>query len=200
MPSLTVEPPKSFKELVKVIKGELADKGLDELSQEEIEKLRNIMESYESKEEEWMDNANYDQYRYTRNLVDDGNGKYNLIVMAWNTEQKSPIHDHAGSHCIMKILKGTLLETRFEMPTKEDSVRGRKMRVKEERELHKNQTAYVNGKLEISVALTVSTFIPLLDSIGIHRVANPSKSERAASLHLYTPPIEYCNTFCEDDR
>jgi cysteine dioxygenase len=29
----------------------------------------------------------------------------------------SPIHDHAGSHCVMKILDGELQETLFDWPT-----------------------------------------------------------------------------------
>lgn len=41
--------------------------------------------------------------RYTRNLVDEGNGRYNLIVLCWDSGQGSGIHDHADSHCFMKV-------------------------------------------------------------------------------------------------
>lgn len=35
------------------------------------------------------------------------------------------------------------------------------------------------------------------DSIGLHRIENPSHVEPAVSLHLYAPPIKYCKTFDE---
>ena len=42
------------------------------------------------------------------------------------------------------------------------------------------------------VYLFVSVF---LDSIGLHRVENPSHTDRAVSLHLYSPPIVMCQAF-----
>jgi len=40
-------------------------------------------------------------------------------------------------------------------------------------------------------------FSPLLsiDSMGLHRVENPSHSDRAVSLHVYSPPFDKCNLF-----
>ena len=37
----------------------------------------------------------------------------------------------------------------------------------------------------------------LLDSIGLHRVENASHTDRAISLHLYSPPFQMCQTFDE---
>lgn len=48
--------------------------------------------------------------RYTRNLVDEGNGRFNLMVLCWGEGHGSAIHDHANAHCIMKILQGELCE------------------------------------------------------------------------------------------
>jgi len=36
---------------------------------------------------DWKKYANFDPYKYTRNLVDDGNGKFNLLVLAWGEGQ-----------------------------------------------------------------------------------------------------------------
>jgi len=33
------------------------------------------------------------------------------------------------------------------------------------------------------------------DSIGLHRVENPSHSNKSVSLHLYSPPFNMCHTF-----
>ncbi|XP_008941038.1 PREDICTED: cysteine dioxygenase type 1 [Merops nubicus] len=112
--------------------------------------------------------------RYTRNLVDSGNGKFNLMILCWGEGHGSSIHDHADSHCFMKILQGNLKETLFEWPEKKGN--GEMIR-KSERVLRENQCAYIN------------------DSIGLHRVENISHTETAVSLHLYSPPFDSCNTF-----
>lgn len=55
-------------------------------------------------------------FRYTRNLVDAGNGKFNLMIICWGEGHGSAIHDHADSHCFMKMLKGELTEIRYAWP------------------------------------------------------------------------------------
>ena len=35
------------------------------------------------------------------------------------------------------------------------------------------------------------------DELGLHRMENPSQSNRAVSLHLYIPPFKTCKTFDE---
>src|SRR5438105_9405311 len=52
--------------------------------------------------------------RYTRNLVRSGPW-YNLLVLCWRNGQRSPIHDHLGSSCGMRILQGVAAETLFEL-------------------------------------------------------------------------------------
>lgn len=54
--------------------------------------------------------------RYTRNLVDAGNDRFNLMILCWNEGQSSAIHDHADSHCFMKVLKGGLTEVKYSWP------------------------------------------------------------------------------------
>ena len=103
--------------------------------------LQELMRSYESAESEWHSYAFSDPSRnYTRNLVDEGNGKSNLVrfqsikpavaiplltnldtqlIVVWNPGKSSPIHDHANAHCVMKILKGSLVETLYAAPEDE---------------------------------------------------------------------------------
>lgn len=50
---------------------------------------------------------------YQRNLVH-GGPWYHLLVLCWKNGQRSPIHDHAGSSCGVRVLRGTMTETRFE--------------------------------------------------------------------------------------
>ncbi|GAA6105969.1 cysteine dioxygenase type 1 [Tachysurus ichikawai] len=115
-----------------------------------------------------------EQERYTRNLVDEGNSKFNLMILCWGEGHGSSIHDHADSHCFMKLLQGQLKETLFEWP---DGKSHGDMLQKSQHILQENQCAYIN------------------DSIGLHRVENVSHTECAASLHLYSPPFQQCQTF-----
>uniref|UniRef100_H2LE45 Cysteine dioxygenase n=1 Tax=Oryzias latipes TaxID=8090 RepID=H2LE45_ORYLA len=139
-----------------------------------VEEVQNLMESYESKPHEWRKYAKFDQYRYTRNLVDKGNDKFNLMILCWGEGHGSSIHDHTNSHCFMKLLQGQLKETLFHWP---DGKSQGDMVTKSQRVLQENKVAYIN------------------DSIGLHRVENVSHTECAVSLHLYSPPFETCQTF-----
>ncbi|KAM4576711.1 cysteine dioxygenase type 1 [Odontesthes bonariensis] len=139
-----------------------------------VEEVQNIMEAYESKPHEWEKFAKFDPFRYTRNLVDLGNGKFNLMILCWGEGHGSSIHDHTDSHCFMKMLQGQLKETLFNWP--DDKSKG-DMVQKSQRILQENKVAYIN------------------DSIGLHRVENGSHTEGAVSLHLYSPPFNTCQTF-----
>jgi cysteine dioxygenase len=96
--------------------------------------------------------------RYTRNLVDEGNGKFNLILLCWGEGHGTAIHDHADAHCFMKVLQGTLTEVRFAWPdankmaqNRDDN--GNDQKILEEmsrEELELNEVAYINGKYKAS--------------------------------------------------
>ena len=77
-----------------------------------IEEVEALLASYKSKPEDWKTYAKFDKYRYTRNLVHEGNGKFNLMLLCWAPGNQSTIHDHANSHCFVKVLDGTLREVR----------------------------------------------------------------------------------------
>ncbi|XP_069481634.1 cysteine dioxygenase type 1 isoform X2 [Ambystoma mexicanum] len=96
------------------------------------------------------------------------------MILCWGEGHGSSIHDHADSHCFMKMLQGNLKETLFDWPDKK--TKG-EMSKKSERILKDNQCAYIS------------------DSIGLHRVENSSHTESAVSLHLYSPPFDSCQTF-----
>ena len=42
---------------------------------------------------------------------------------------------------------------------------------------------------------SISKFPLSIDSLGLHRVENPSHVDRSVSLHLYSPPFETCQMF-----
>ncbi|KAF7558407.1 hypothetical protein G7046_g5752 [Stylonectria norvegica] len=125
--------------------------------------LRRLMEDYDSSSQEWGKYAFGDRSRgYTRNLVDEGNGKSNLLVLVWSPGKGSPIHDHGNAHCLMKILRGNLTETRFAFP--EENKGEGPMEVISEKTYKENAVNY------------------MADELGLHRVTNQG-SDFAVSLH-----------------
>nr|AFK10796.1 cysteine dioxygenase [Callorhinchus milii] len=139
----------------------------------DVEEVKTLLQSYQSNPSEWRKYAKFDKFRYTRNLVDEGNGKFNLMILCWGEGHGSAIHDHTNSHCFLKILQGNLKETLFSWPDP-----GKKEMVKRsESILEQNQSTYMS------------------DTIGLHRVENVSHTESAVSLHLYSPPFDHCQCF-----
>ncbi|KAL1297081.1 hypothetical protein AAFC00_004666 [Neodothiora populina] len=134
------------------------------------EHIKALMAKYTSNPKEWEQYSRADTSRnYTRTLVDNVNGKANLILIVWNPQKGSLIHDHANAHCIMKILQGNLVETMYHMPESKDTSKG-PLSIKQQTTYTPNEVAYIS------------------DKIGLHRVFNPDADKFAMSLHLYTPP------------
>src|SRR5688500_12582187 len=50
---------------------------------------------------------------YQRNPLRFGTG-YHALVLCWRNGQRSPIHDHRGSSCAVRVLSGVATETHFE--------------------------------------------------------------------------------------
>ncbi|KAH8821970.1 cysteine dioxygenase [Xylogone sp. PMI_703] len=133
-----------------------------------LRSLTSTMEGYASNPDHWLKYAHSNPNKpYTRNLVFEVPGIFNLLVLVWTPGHGSPIHDHADSHCLMKVLKGVLREQRFEMPNGD-----RRGSLKEIADVvfEEDKVAYI------------------ADTIGLHSVSNPHPTEYAVSLHLYTPP------------
>lgn len=84
----------SLKDLIEAIREALGPcSGLDSEEVDHNELLR-LMDKYTSNISDWAAYALFDPSRhYTRNLVDDTNGKSNILVVAWVCiHKKSVIH------------------------------------------------------------------------------------------------------------
>ncbi|KAG8425436.1 hypothetical protein J3458_002134 [Metarhizium acridum] len=169
-----------FEELVLAMKKVLGPSSGLTSDDVDVGSLTDLMINYDSNPMEWSKYAYGDASRgYTRNLVDEGNGKSNLLVLVWSPGKGSPIHDHGNAHCLMKILRGSLTETRYAFP--EDGDEQGPMQVISEKTYKENGVTY------------------MADELGLHRVSNRG-SDFAVSLHLYTPPNvakEGCHIFDE---
>lgn len=157
----------SLKELILILHEKFAKDNI------EIEDIIATMDRYDASTWDWVEGAKFDPHRYTRNLIDAGNGKFNLMLLCWNEGQGSGVHDHSDAHCFLKVCHGTIKETRFAWPVKEgqDMVQ---IGVNYQRQ---NETGY------------------MADNLGLHRVENANHTDKAITLHLYSPPFESCHRF-----
>merc|ERR1712059_225203 len=120
--------------------------------------------------------AKWDKYKYTRNLIHTGNDNCNVILMCWPEGSVSPIHDHANSHCFLRVLDGGAKEIRYHWPEDGTSASGSLVE-KSEAVYPAGETAYMS------------------DELGLHRIENVSHTSKLCSLHIYSPPFSDCNIF-----
>ncbi|CAI7584342.1 unnamed protein product [Penicillium discolor] len=163
----------AFEKLVNDLSSALGpSSGLDSSDVDPME-IQLLMERYISNSDEWASYALGDASRtYTRNLIDEGNGKSNLLILVWSPGKGSTIHDHANAHCVMKVLKGKLQEDLYSWPDQEQIENGQisPPQLTKQTTYGENQVTYMSDKL------------------GLHRISNPDQDNFAISLHLYTPP------------
>ncbi|XP_064596375.1 cysteine dioxygenase type 1-like [Liolophura sinensis] len=175
----TTTAPNSLKELIRELHNVFSSDRVD------IDYVKHLMSQFKSVKKEWKKYAKFDPFRYTRNLVDSGNGKFNLMILCWNESQGSSIHSHANSHCFLKVMQGSVKEEMYDWPKDTD---------------HDLDTEVTDGVSEKMVPREIMiheseavTYIN--DDIGLHRVENPSHTDPAVTLHLYSPPFDACDTF-----
>jgi len=149
----------------------------DPINRSVKEKVVRMLQQAKLNPREWQQHAIFRRGRYTRNIVGYSPNQFIALLLCWEAGQQSPIHDHAGAHCFMKMLTGRLTEERFDRS--EDG--GVCMEVTQASHLDANT-------LEQSVAF-------IHDAVGLHRISNPSNTEVAVSLHVYSPPFTQCLIF-----
>jgi len=161
----------SLMELVSAVTAELSDSAV---IGESLLNLRLLMESYDHQLNEWERFSSWDKKKnYTRNLIATDDQHFTLMLLCWNPLSQSPIHNHSGSQCFMRVVTGTVKETQFFPP----------------------QAGSPPAFKSSSIA-TEGSVVFINDSIGIHRVDNPLPVP-AVTLHLYVPP--YQQVFCYDE-
>lgn len=139
--------------------------------------VTNLLQRTRLNPREWQQHAIFRRGRYTRNIVGYSTGQFVALLLCWEHGQQSPIHDHAGAHCFIKMLSGSLKEEHFEL-SPDGGVLPKVAR---------------QGLLSADDPMESVGFMH--DSIGVHRVSNPNSAEIAVSLHIYAPPFAQCQIF-----
>ncbi|MBX3414892.1 MAG: cysteine dioxygenase family protein [Pirellulales bacterium] len=112
----------------------------------------------------------FSPHHYARNLIATGPW-YSVLALCWLNGQRSPIHDHAGSSCAVRVLRGTMTETRF------DFAPNGQVRAVESRD-------YVAG-------LVIGS-----EDLDLHQVSNlQAGTADLVTLHVYTPPLRIMGTY-----
>ncbi|KAI9045712.1 putative cysteine dioxygenase Cdo1 [Aspergillus affinis] len=154
MPFLkSTDPPENaFEQLVRDLSETLGpSSGLDSADVDPLD-IQRLMACYASNPEEWQDFALGDSSRtYTRNLIDEGNGKSNLLILVWTPGKGSLIHDHADAHCVMKILRGSVQETLYSWPDQNRIKHGETSppQIKKVTTYNENEVTYMSDKVRI---------------------------------------------------
>ena len=192
-------PPLSLMELVHRLTSELAAPHLD------LDAVHSLMAAYDSSLNEWQRFAFWDQSkRYTRNLIATDYSTFTLMLLCWNGEQGSPVHDHASSECFMRVVQGKVMETQYDRidnpivaaATAGDSLTS----ASSASSSSSSSSAVAPSALQLRRQHTVGAGSVLFinDSIGLHKIDNPFP-EGAVTLHCYIPPYESCRCYNEQD-
>lgn len=88
-----------------------------------------------------------------------------LLIMTWQTDQESIIHDHFTSACGIRVLAGAMTEMKYDQV----SATGVKK---------SSQIRWPRGSISTSEA-----------DLDIHRVTNKERAD-LITLHLYSPPLD----------
>lgn len=111
---------------------------------------------------------------YTRNCIVE-NEKFELILLCWEVGQITPIHNHGGEECWVRVIEGEFRETIY---TQDEAG---ELNIVQSSISKSNETTYMR------------------DFMGFHSLENLS-SKRSMSLHLYAKPIRSCKIFDEKSR
>lgn len=111
--------------------------------------------------------------RYVRNRLHDGRS-YQALVLCWRNGQRSPIHNHRGSICGVKILHGVATETVFARAP--------------------NGLIYATGSRNLTAGCTCVS----IDD-DIHQISNlQAGGADLITLHLYSPALVRMDMFSLD--
>jgi cysteine dioxygenase len=148
---------------------------LDGLSgQAPLDELLDLLASVEVDPADVAEHVHFSAQGYTRNLVRAGTW-YHLLVLCWKNGQRSPIHDHAGSSCGVRVLHGVLTETAFAF-----APHGRVKAV---------------GSRDLVAGSVCGS-----EDLDLHQVSNLQDDDAdLVTLHVYSPPLRRMGTFSLTD-
>lgn len=112
---------------------------------------------------------------YARNLIAAG-PCYNLLALCWLNGQRSPIHDHIGSSCGVRVVRGIMSETQFKFSD--------------------NGLVVPTITREFAAGQIIGS-----EDLDVHQVSNlQAGAADLVTLHVYSPPLRYMGTYSLTDN
>lgn len=143
----------------------------DQLTQVDREDYTKIFNSFDFGTIDFGHYGSWSSESYTRNCLYKDN-EFELLLICWNRNQETSIHNHGGEDCWVHLIAGELEENFYKFD---------------------EQNNLVKFKSQIVIETTTS-FIN--DKIGLHKLKNNFVG-KTMSLHLYAKPIQSCRSYCE---
>ena len=117
---------------------------------------------------------------YARRLLHkDPAGRYSVVVMVWGPNQKTPLHDHAGTWCVECVCCGRIRIDSYDLVGRADDQTGQ----------------FVH---EQSVLAGVGEAGALIPPFEYHVLAN-AQDEPSVTIHVYGEELKWCNIFVPVD-
>jgi cysteine dioxygenase len=126
--------------------------------------LKEVAKSARFTDEELSHLAVFDDHSYRRNLLYAGRS-FHALLLCWKSGQRSPIHDHRGSGCAVKVIRGTATESVFTF-------------AQNGMILPTVSREFEEGAVAASVDMDIHQVSNLMDG-GVSLI----------TLHLYSPPL-----------
>jgi cysteine dioxygenase len=135
-----------------------------------VERLGQLLSDLQISPEELRPFMQFGEITYRRNLICEGDW-FELLCICWKSGQRSPIHNHAGSTCGLRIIQGMATETTFAW-----SECGQIKAVK---------------SVDYSPGDVCST-----QDDQVHQVSNlQAEGHDLMTLHIYSPPLRKMDTY-----
>ena len=152
------------------------DDFISALNSNEQSKYDSIIRSTDLPNSVFKDFISWSKTCYTRNCIVE-NEKFELILLCWEGGQITPIHNHGGEECWVKIIEGEFRETIY----------------------NQNQNQVGELKMGKSVVSKTNDVSYMIDFMGFHNLENLS-AKRSMTLHLYAKPIRSCKIYDESSQ
>ena len=136
----------------------------------DLDELKSRLDDDSISAELLADYIHFSDERYSRNLLAYGPQFY-ALVLCWKPGQASPIHDHRGASCGVRVIEGVATETSFEL-------QGDRL---VERAVTRMRAGEVCGSFDDD----------------IHEIRNDGEGN-LVTLHIYSPYLDNINLYDRD--